>query len=243
MSQHCNRCHAVLDDDAKFCPNCGQKVERTDDLGRRLCANCGSPMSDDARFCRQCGTKAAVPNKADQLRTMTAQANEALQRDPWVLARPALVIIAITVVFAIALSANASLNSMFNQRAFQATQAAKTAETEDLYAQCQALMPDLETAKDKAKAYLDANSQYDVNDNVNTAHLSGIYVQYRYLKTALYTANGVECDPNDDPSDLRKSIDSAAGLPPNITSTISKCQKELTEDPGGYKAAKRSHFN
>src|SRR5919198_1024430 len=44
----CPNCQTVNPDDAKFCENCGNALEK-------LCPNCGKPVSPNSKFCRNCG--------------------------------------------------------------------------------------------------------------------------------------------------------------------------------------------
>lgn len=48
----CNNCGAVVSDTAKFCPECGTKIER-----ELKCANCGALLAENAKFCMECGFK------------------------------------------------------------------------------------------------------------------------------------------------------------------------------------------
>lgn len=48
----CPNCSAQMPADAKFCSNCGQKLE-----GAGFCKNCGAKLAPDAKFCSSCGTK------------------------------------------------------------------------------------------------------------------------------------------------------------------------------------------
>lgn len=50
----CSNCKQALAPDAKFCANCGQKVE--ENTGK-FCTNCGTKNNGDAKFCANCGTK------------------------------------------------------------------------------------------------------------------------------------------------------------------------------------------
>lgn len=50
----CAKCGAQITDNAKFCFNCGEKVEVPSKI---YCAECGTPMPADAKFCMNCGTR------------------------------------------------------------------------------------------------------------------------------------------------------------------------------------------
>ena len=51
----CKKCNAVLENDTKFCPICGEKVD--DECKILICKNCGETLDDGAIFCGNCGTK------------------------------------------------------------------------------------------------------------------------------------------------------------------------------------------
>lgn len=48
----CSRCGKAMPSEAKFCPDCGLKVE----VSHKTCSNCGNSTSGSARFCPSCGT-------------------------------------------------------------------------------------------------------------------------------------------------------------------------------------------
>ncbi|MGC8827193.1 MAG: SPFH domain-containing protein [Anaerolineae bacterium] len=48
----CPNCGAPNPAGAKFCSNCGQKLE-----GTRFCSQCGAPLPPGAKFCSNCGAK------------------------------------------------------------------------------------------------------------------------------------------------------------------------------------------
>lgn len=48
----CAKCGASLKAGAKFCPECGARVEE-----KRFCIECGAALADKAKFCPECGTK------------------------------------------------------------------------------------------------------------------------------------------------------------------------------------------
>ncbi len=50
----CQNCHSSLPNTAKFCPNCGTKIEVK---GPAFCMNCGSLIKPGAKFCSKCGAK------------------------------------------------------------------------------------------------------------------------------------------------------------------------------------------
>lgn len=47
----CNNCGQQLEDTAKFCPECGTKLEI-----KRFCMECGAELNPTAKFCMECGT-------------------------------------------------------------------------------------------------------------------------------------------------------------------------------------------
>ncbi|MDE6583216.1 MAG: zinc-ribbon domain-containing protein [Clostridia bacterium] len=48
----CKECGQPLEEDAKFCPNCGKKVS-----SKKICSNCNAENPDGAKFCSSCGNK------------------------------------------------------------------------------------------------------------------------------------------------------------------------------------------
>ena len=48
----CTKCNSEIEQDALFCPYCGNEIEHT-----KLCSKCGKPLDDDSDFCPYCGTK------------------------------------------------------------------------------------------------------------------------------------------------------------------------------------------
>ncbi len=50
----CSNCHAKLNANSKFCPECGNKIEVRKSS---FCSECGEPVSPGSKFCVNCGTK------------------------------------------------------------------------------------------------------------------------------------------------------------------------------------------
>lgn len=50
----CPNCHKKLAANAKFCPECGDKVEAKKPA---FCTECGEPINPGSKFCSSCGTK------------------------------------------------------------------------------------------------------------------------------------------------------------------------------------------
>lgn len=50
--KECPNCHAQMRANAKFCPECGEKMETT-----KHCTNCGAEVKSNAKFCPECGEK------------------------------------------------------------------------------------------------------------------------------------------------------------------------------------------
>jgi membrane protease subunit (stomatin/prohibitin family) len=51
----CPQCNAPLAANAKFCPECGYKLQE-----KKFCAECGAQLTPGAKFCPECGTKTAA---------------------------------------------------------------------------------------------------------------------------------------------------------------------------------------
>ena len=47
----CPNCHNKIDDDSKFCPNCGHAISK-----EKICPKCGQVNAPDSKFCKACGT-------------------------------------------------------------------------------------------------------------------------------------------------------------------------------------------
>ncbi len=47
----CTNCHSELSDSAKFCPECGAKVNNA-----KYCSQCGTKLQPNVKFCPECGT-------------------------------------------------------------------------------------------------------------------------------------------------------------------------------------------
>lgn len=48
----CAKCGAIIPQNAKFCPECGEKVAL-----KKFCSECGAEVSANAKFCPECGNK------------------------------------------------------------------------------------------------------------------------------------------------------------------------------------------
>lgn len=49
---NCGKCDAPLADDAKFCPQCGERVD-----GKKVCPGCGREIAESSVFCTYCGKR------------------------------------------------------------------------------------------------------------------------------------------------------------------------------------------
>lgn len=49
----CKKCGQELPSGAKFCTNCGEKIEETSEF--KVCPKCGAKCKKDAKFCTTCG--------------------------------------------------------------------------------------------------------------------------------------------------------------------------------------------
>jgi hypothetical protein len=48
----CPKCEAPLATNAKFCPECGEKLKKDD-----KCGSCGAKLTPNAKFCPECGSR------------------------------------------------------------------------------------------------------------------------------------------------------------------------------------------
>lgn len=51
-TKKCPKCGAEINANAKFCPECGEKLPQ-----KKFCSNCGAEVSPTAKFCPECGEK------------------------------------------------------------------------------------------------------------------------------------------------------------------------------------------
>lgn len=64
----CKNCMGQIDEGAKFCPKCGEKVPEVN----KNCKQCGAPIEADSKFCQKCGMRTWNP-VSDTQQTVTAQ--------------------------------------------------------------------------------------------------------------------------------------------------------------------------
>jgi len=55
----CSKCKSIIEDNVKFCNNCGSPV-----LTDKFCSNCGQKLDGIANFCGSCGAQTGVTAKA-----------------------------------------------------------------------------------------------------------------------------------------------------------------------------------
>lgn len=62
MTETCKNCGAEIKDDAKFCPDCGTKInEIQEEEEINYCENCGNKLTEEDEFCSECGTDLKNP--------------------------------------------------------------------------------------------------------------------------------------------------------------------------------------
>ena len=76
----CQNCNAEISDSAKFCPECGSKIERVSH-----CIQCGTELATGAKFCPECGTpvnasesRSAQPKQEDDVDNLFGFSEEQL---------------------------------------------------------------------------------------------------------------------------------------------------------------------
>ena len=73
----CNECGCEVVDEAKFCKNCGAKIEieKTENVNQtKFCANCGFEMDKNIKFCPECGNP--TDNVSQTVKTEVVYNNE-----------------------------------------------------------------------------------------------------------------------------------------------------------------------
>lgn len=57
-SNSCPNCHSNIDSNAKFCPNCGEKIVKEEESSKKkFCPECGAKQDGNSKFCCECGNK------------------------------------------------------------------------------------------------------------------------------------------------------------------------------------------
>lgn len=63
----CSNCGSILSENAKFCRECGQKINlETEALEGLICPDCGNILEKDAAFCNECGKKISNENDNEE---------------------------------------------------------------------------------------------------------------------------------------------------------------------------------
>lgn len=63
----CNNCNFEVPPDAKYCPNCGKKIEEKETIKSSICIKCHTPISVEALFCPNCGEPVRGVKKRPQI--------------------------------------------------------------------------------------------------------------------------------------------------------------------------------
>ncbi len=53
----CDECDATVEEDDKFCPNCGKVFEDEATASKDVCSNCGNQNNPENNYCPKCGSK------------------------------------------------------------------------------------------------------------------------------------------------------------------------------------------
>jgi RNA polymerase subunit RPABC4/transcription elongation factor Spt4 len=80
---HCPKCNAVVDANAKFCPQCGAPIPRPAPAAPTVCPKCGAKLPVGAKFCPSCGekiTSAVLATNVDQSTAQTAVGQSDLEK-------------------------------------------------------------------------------------------------------------------------------------------------------------------
>ena len=54
---YCTKCGTELDDNAKFCGECGEHIEKIEEKHTVFCTKCGTSHENNEKFCGECGEK------------------------------------------------------------------------------------------------------------------------------------------------------------------------------------------
>lgn len=65
MNVKCNNCGAMVSDTAKFCQECGSKIEK-----KQICSNCGAELLEGAKFCVECGMKVTMQESTNDMESL-----------------------------------------------------------------------------------------------------------------------------------------------------------------------------
>lgn len=67
--KRCVQCSSELNDNAKFCPKCGEKQDEK--FKASFCEKCGENLSDSTKFCPSCGTPiGGRPTSSNTIKTL-----------------------------------------------------------------------------------------------------------------------------------------------------------------------------
>ena len=75
----CTECGKEVDDEARFCANCGTEMVKEEESQTKFCTNCGFEMEKATKFCPECGTPTdAAPAAARNNRIVLTDKNPVL---------------------------------------------------------------------------------------------------------------------------------------------------------------------
>ena len=77
----CQNCGFEVDDNDKFCKNCGSEIviEKTDETNEfKFCSNCGFKMDKNIKFCPKCGASASGVSQTTNAAVSNTDKNSAL---------------------------------------------------------------------------------------------------------------------------------------------------------------------
>lgn len=60
----CKKCGEILEKNSKFCPSCGEKVEKEIVIEKK-CRKCGTAFKENEKFCSNCGEKRGTTGSED----------------------------------------------------------------------------------------------------------------------------------------------------------------------------------
>lgn len=82
----CSSCGAQIEENNKFCTDCGTKIEKTSEKEEKeiICPKCSKKLSSNIKFCTDCGTKMGQPviKKSPSIQKSSNVSSQKSSNDP-----------------------------------------------------------------------------------------------------------------------------------------------------------------